>query len=67
VPGVRVLRTYRRGWLRAEQSGAKSQVTGLVGAGLVAVLMLFLNSLLADPALEEIRSGDRALDRPRRS
>jgi high affinity sulfate transporter 1 len=32
----------------AEQSGAKSQVTGLVGAGLVAVLLLFLNSLLAD-------------------
>jgi high affinity sulfate transporter 1 len=32
----------------AEQSGAKSQVTGLVGAGLVAMLLLFLNSLLAD-------------------
>ncbi len=32
----------------AEQSGAKSQVTGLVGAGLVAVLLLFLSSLLAD-------------------
>jgi high affinity sulfate transporter 1 len=32
----------------AEQSGAKSQVTGLVGAVLVAVLLLFLNSLLAD-------------------
>ena len=32
----------------AEQSGAKSQLTGLVGAGLVAVLLLFLNSLLAD-------------------
>jgi high affinity sulfate transporter 1 len=32
----------------AEQSGAKSQVTGLVGAGLVAVLLLFLNSLLSD-------------------
>jgi MFS superfamily sulfate permease-like transporter len=32
----------------AEQSGAKSQVTGLVGAGLVAALLLFLNSLLAD-------------------
>ncbi len=32
----------------AEQSGAKSQATGLVGAGLVAVLLLFLNSLLAD-------------------
>lgn len=31
----------------AEQSGAKSQVTGLVGAGLVAVLLLFLNSLLS--------------------
>jgi high affinity sulfate transporter 1 len=32
----------------AEQSGAKTQVTGLVGAVLVAVLLLFLNSLLAD-------------------
>ncbi len=32
----------------AEQSGAKSQLTGLVGAGLVAVLLLFLNGLLAD-------------------
>ncbi len=32
----------------AEQSGAKSQLTGVVGAGLVVVLLLFLNSLLAD-------------------
>ena len=32
----------------AEQSGAKSQATGLVGAALVVVLLLFLNSLLAD-------------------
>jgi high affinity sulfate transporter 1 len=32
----------------AEQSGAKSQLTGLVGAGFVALLLLFLNSLLAD-------------------
>jgi high affinity sulfate transporter 1 len=32
----------------AEQSGAKSQLTGVVGAALVAVLILFLNSLLAD-------------------
>jgi high affinity sulfate transporter 1 len=32
----------------AEQSGAKSQVTGLVGAGAVVLLLLFLNSLLAD-------------------
>jgi MFS superfamily sulfate permease-like transporter len=32
----------------AEQAGAKSQVTGLVGAALVAVLLLFLNSLLSD-------------------
>jgi MFS superfamily sulfate permease-like transporter len=32
----------------AEQSGAKSQLTGVVGAALVAVLLLFLNSLLAD-------------------
>ena len=32
----------------ADQSGAKSQMTGLVGAGLVAVLLLFLNGLLAD-------------------
>jgi high affinity sulfate transporter 1 len=31
----------------AEQSGAKSQVTGVVGAALVLVLLLFLNSLLA--------------------
>ena len=28
----------------AEQSGAKSQLTGVVGAGLVVVLLLFLNS-----------------------
>ncbi len=32
----------------AEQSGAKTQLTGVVGAGLVAVLLLFLNSLLSD-------------------
>ncbi|GMU77290.1 MAG: sodium-independent anion transporter [Acidimicrobiia bacterium] len=32
----------------AEQSGAKSQLTGLVGAGIVAVLLLFFNGLLAD-------------------
>jgi MFS superfamily sulfate permease-like transporter len=32
----------------AEQSGAKSQLTGVIGAGLVAVLILFLNSLLSD-------------------
>jgi high affinity sulfate transporter 1 len=32
----------------AEQTGAKTQLTGLVGAVLVAVLLLFLNSLLAD-------------------
>jgi len=32
----------------AEQSGAKTQLTGLVGAGLVALLLLFLNGLLAD-------------------
>ncbi len=32
----------------AEQSGAKTQVTGLVGAALVAALLLFLNSLLAN-------------------
>lgn len=32
----------------ADQSGARSQVTGLVGAGLVAVLLLFLSGLLAD-------------------
>ena len=32
----------------AEQSGAKSQLTGVVGAGLVAALLLFFNSLLAD-------------------
>jgi high affinity sulfate transporter 1 len=32
----------------AEQSGAKSQLTGVVGAGIVVLLLLFLNSLLAD-------------------
>ncbi len=32
----------------AEQAGSKSQVTGLVGAGAVVVLLLFLPSLLAD-------------------
>lgn len=32
----------------AEQSGARSQLTGVVGAGLVAILLLFLNGLLAD-------------------
>jgi high affinity sulfate transporter 1 len=32
----------------AEQGGAKTQMAGLVGAGLVAMLLLFLNSLLAD-------------------
>jgi high affinity sulfate transporter 1 len=32
----------------AEQSGAKSQVTNLVGAGLVVILLVFLNGLLAD-------------------
>jgi high affinity sulfate transporter 1 len=32
----------------AEQSGARTQVTNLVGAGLVALLLLFLNSLLTD-------------------
>jgi high affinity sulfate transporter 1 len=32
----------------AEQSGAKSQVTGLVGAGLVAAMLLFFSSLLAN-------------------
>ena len=32
----------------AEQSGARSQLTGVIGAGVVAVLILFLNGLLAD-------------------
>jgi len=32
----------------AEQSGAKSQLTGIVGAGVVAILLLFLNHLLSD-------------------
>ena len=32
----------------AEQSGAKSQLTGLVGAAVVGVLLLFLNGLLSD-------------------
>lgn len=31
-----------------EQAGAKSQLSSVVGAGVVAVLLLFLNSLLAD-------------------
>ena len=41
----------------AEQSGAKSQVTGLVGAALVVVLLLFLNSLLADLPAGGARGG----------
>jgi MFS superfamily sulfate permease-like transporter len=32
----------------AEQAGARSQVSGLVGAGLVAILLVFLNSLFRD-------------------
>ena len=32
----------------AEQSGAKSQLTGVVGAAIVAALLIFFNSLLAD-------------------
>jgi high affinity sulfate transporter 1 len=32
----------------AEQSGAKSQLAGVIGAGLVVVLLLFLNALLTD-------------------
>ncbi len=32
----------------AEQAGARSQVTGLVGAGVVAAMLLAFNSLLAD-------------------
>ena len=32
----------------AEQSGAKSQLTGVVGAGVVVLMLLFFNSLLAD-------------------
>ena len=32
----------------AEQSGAKSQLTGIVGAGVVVALLLVFNSLLAD-------------------
>ena len=32
----------------AEQGGAKSQVTGLVGAGLVAIMLLFLPDLLSN-------------------
>lgn len=32
----------------AEESGAKSQLTGVVGAGMVLMLLLFLSSLLAD-------------------
>ena len=54
----------------AEQSGAKSQLTGVVGAGLVVVLLLFLNSLLADLPADRARRRRhrrRALaDGPRR-
>jgi len=32
----------------ADQSGAQTQLTGVVGAGLVVILLLFLNGLLAD-------------------
>ncbi len=32
----------------AEQSGAKTQLSGVVGAGLVVLLLLFFNGLLAD-------------------
>ena len=32
----------------AEQSGAKSQLAGIVGAGVVVLLLLFFNGLLAD-------------------
>jgi high affinity sulfate transporter 1 len=32
----------------AEQAGAKSQLTGVAGAGLVVLLLLFFNGLLAD-------------------
>gem|GEM_PF-5827532 len=41
---------YRIGCRAAvvDQSGARTQLAGLVGAGLVAVLLLFLNGLLAD-------------------
>ena len=41
----------------AEQSGSKSQVTGLAGAGIVAVLLLFLPTLLQNlpqPALAAV-------------
>jgi len=41
----------------AEQAGSKSQVTGLVGAGVVVVLLLFLPGLLRDlpqPALAAV-------------
>lgn len=41
----------------AEQSGAKSQLTGVVGAGIVVVLLVFLNGLVADlpqPALAAV-------------
>ena len=32
----------------AEQSGAKSQLTGIIGAGVVVLLLVFFNGLLAD-------------------
>ena len=44
----------------AEQSGSKSQVTGLVGAGIVAALLLFLPVAAAGPAADRPRRrGDR--------
>ena len=45
----------------AEQAGSKSQVTGLVGAAIVAVLLLFLPALLQNlPAARTRCSGDRS-------
>ena len=41
----------------AEQSGAKSQLTGVIGAGVVALLLLFFNDAAREPAADGARRG----------
>ena len=49
----------------AEQSGAKSQLTGVIGAAVVVLLLLFFNGLLGRPAeLHVGRSGHRCRPLP---
>ena len=51
----------------AEQSGAKSQLAGIVGAGVVVLLVVFFNGLLADlPNAGTGRGGHRRRRLPRR-